>query len=542
MTAASAWRGRACGGVGFAIALCATPLAANTADKPARAPATATAAAPAKLMPCRVKGIATEVQCGSVKRPLNPAQPQGRQMDVHFAVLPALARHKLPDPIVMFAGGPGQSGIDLAPAAEALFKRANTTRDIVLFDQRGVGKSLKLGCKPDPREPMARVLDDDHAVAEAKRCHDRLSAEHQLSPDDWRQFTTDIAMQDVDAIRAALGVERWNLVGGSYGTRAALEYLRQFPQRVRRVVLDGVAPSDMNLPESVGLDVPAALETLLASCTPSGGSAPKGCAYSQLRTHWQQLMQRLPEPITVTHPATFQRETVTVTGAAVETSVRGALYAPAVAAALPFAIQQAAQGRYDALLGIRGALGTPGAELANAMHFAVVCSEDWPRGQPWAPGEVKFGQALARNYAQICPTYPRKTMPKGFDTIAPAQVPVLVLSGSADPVTPPRHGERVAKALGAKARHVVAPNVGHGVMAVPCMREKLSRFIQATTNDDALKLDMACAQQLPYPTAFLPMGVRAADVNLAVTPPTPHTPPTPPASAQEPADGTGGRP
>jgi alpha-beta hydrolase superfamily lysophospholipase len=79
---------------------------------------------------------------------------------------------------------------------------------------------------------------------------------------------------------------------------------------------------------------------------------------------------------------------------------------------------------------------------------------------------------------------------------------VLLLSGGIDPVTPARHGERVAKALGAKARHVVVPNAGHGVMSLACMRDVVYRFIDSDSDEAALKLDTACAAGVPRPPMF----------------------------------------
>ena len=67
------------------------------------------------LEPCRVEGIKTEVRCGVLRRALNPAQPSGVQIDIHYMVVPGLARRKLPDPVFLLAGGPGQSAIDVAP-------------------------------------------------------------------------------------------------------------------------------------------------------------------------------------------------------------------------------------------------------------------------------------------------------------------------------------------------------------------------------------------------------------------------------------------
>jgi len=89
-------------------------------------------------------------------------------------------------------------------------------------------------------------------------------------------------------------------------------------------------------------------------------------------------------------------------------------------------------------------------------------------------------------------------------------VATWVLSGGADPATPPRHGERIARALGAKARHTVVPHAGHGVMALPCVRDAVLQFIEAVDDDTALKVDASCAAALPPPRLFVPLGQAAS--------------------------------
>jgi hypothetical protein len=95
-------------------------------------------------------------------------------------------------------------------------------------------------------------------------------------------------------------------------------------------------------------------------------------------------------------------------------------------------------------------------------------------------------------------------VPAAFYTVPPASAATLLLSGGIDPVTPPRHGARMAQALGPLARHAVVPNAGHGVMGLLCVRDALFRFIDAETDADALAVDADCAQRLPRPGAFLP--------------------------------------
>jgi pimeloyl-ACP methyl ester carboxylesterase len=119
------------------------------------------------------------------------------------------------------------------------------------------------------------------------------------------------------------------------------------------------------------------------------------------------------------------------------------------------------------------------------------------------PG-ADFGGTFAALYEHACPRVARGAVPDAFYRVPPAPSAVLVLSGGIDPVTPPRHGQRVADALGAKARHVVVPNAGHGVMAIGCMRDVLFRFVDAPSDDAALAVDAGCVTSIPRPPMFAP--------------------------------------
>lgn len=451
--------------------------------------------------PCRLRGVEHEALCGTVRRALDPARPEGVQIDVHYAVLPALARNKKPDPVFFFAGGPGQSAITLAPTVAAMLGRFGNRRDIVLIDQRGVGRSAPLACEADePWRPLAEQFDLDRLRQRQAQCFERLKA---LPHGDLRFYTTPIAMADAEAVRVALGARQINLVGGSYGTRAALEYMRQFPQQVRRAVLDGVAPPDMVLPVSLSADNQAALDALFEACAAEARCAARE---PQLPARWRDLLVSLPKAVTLAHPLTGRSESFELSRDALLGMVRGPLYVPALAAALPGAIGEATRGRFEPLAGLALSFGGRRHEaIAEGMHFAVVCAEDFPRLDAAAdrPGG-DFGAAFARLYEQACPRLPRVDVPAAFYTVPPAPAPTLLLSGGIDPVTPPRHAERVARALGAKARHVVVAQAGHGVMALGCLRDVLYRFIDADSEQAALQVDAGCASRLPRPPMFVP--------------------------------------
>ncbi|MED5620999.1 alpha/beta fold hydrolase [Ideonella sp. BN130291] len=474
-------------------------------------------AADAGLAPCRLRGLAHEALCGVLQRPLDPAQPQGRQIELHYAVVPALARNKKPDPVFFFAGGPGQSAIELAGPLAAAHSRFLNRRDLVLVDQRGTGRSAPLKCDDDDAgRPLAQALDPAQQQRQLAACRDALQ---RLPHGDLRFYTTTLAMQDADAVRQALGVERFNAIGASYGTRAVLEYMRQFPQRVRRAVIDGVAPPDMVLPAAFSTDNQAALDSVFSAC-----EADPACAarYPQLRARWHGLLESLPRAVSFPQPLTGQRETVLLQRDLLLSMVRQPLYVPALAAGLPNAIAEASAGRFDALAALASALQGRHKAMAmsEGMHFSVVCAEDVPRldAATDSPG-ADFRTGFAQLYRQVCAQWPRGEVPTAFYRMPVARGATLLLSGASDPVTPPRHAERAAKALGPKARHLVVPHAGHGVMGIGCLRDVVYRFVDAETDDAALKLDARCVGELPRPPAFMPLLPPAPAASAATVTP-----------------------
>lgn len=471
------------------------------------------------LAPCRVSGLANEVRCGVVQRPLDPARPTGPAIDIHFMVVPAVARNRRPDPVFLLAGGPGQSAIALAPSVLPLFARLNNRRDIVFVDQRGTGRSTPLECEDRRHAPLAEPTGVDAQVAMLQTCLTQLSTTAPLSStEDLRFFTTAIAMQDLDAVRARLGAERINLVGASYGTRAALDYARQFPDRLRRSVLDGVAPPDMGLPTSGGLDTQAAFDAMLADCERSPACQR---AHPTLRTDWLALLASLPKPVSAIHPWTGQREHFTLDRDRVLGAVRGPLYAPSLAAGLPQAIGEAGQGRYEALLGLADALASRRmGTVAMGMHFSVLCAEDGPLLMHDQPAEASgtrpasltapFIDHAARLYQRACAFWPRGAVPEAFYKLKPATTATLLLSGGLDPATPPRHADRVARALGPNARQITVANAGHGLMGIGCVRDVMFRFMDAADDAAALAVDASCVSGIPRPPAFAPMNPSAS--------------------------------
>ena len=262
----------------------------------------------------------------------------------------------------------------------------------------------------------------------------------------------------------------------------------------------------MVLPASFSTDAQAAFEALLASC-----DAQVACrtTYPRLRQDWAALLASLPRPVTALQPLTGQPEQFTLTREIVLSAVRGALYTPAMAAAVPAAVSEAAAGRVEALVGLGALMASrKGQQLAMGMHFSIICAEDAP---PLAqatdvPGQ-DFGREFATLYQRACAQWPRGAVSPAFYSVPPTQTPTLLISGGIDPATPPRHGERIAAALGPAARHLVVPNAGHSVLGVGCARDLLYRFIAAADDGEAAALDATCLTAVPRPGVFVPMNV-----------------------------------
>ena len=313
-------------------------------------------------------------------------------------------------------------------------------RDIVLVDQRGTGESNSLACEPADGEPLGTDLE---AVDRLLRgCMERFDA-------DLRLYTTSIAMDDLNQVREWLGYGNINLYGGSYGTRAAIDYVRRHGETVRNVVLDSVAPPNMILPLYFARDSQRDFDALDAAC-----AADRGCAgaFPDLTVRFEQLLARLdrkPERVNLAHPRTGKPEQVTFDRLLVSAIVFNALYLPETAAMLPLLIHRATQGDYTGLLAL-SSVGVGGIEgMSLGMRSSVLCSEDAPRvNDARIERETRgtfAGAALAKAFLKPCDFWSRGKVREDFHAPFASDAPTLILSGEFDPVTPPVWGEQIAK-------------------------------------------------------------------------------------------------
>lgn len=455
---------------------------------------TAPLAAHAGTKACRIPSFPQEVQCGQIVRPLDPSQPNGKKIEVHYVVLPSKDRNKLSDAVFLLAGGPGQSAIDAAGFGESNLGKLNRRRDLVFVDQRGTGRSAPLKC--DELETSDKILDSEGAFKATTDCMQSLQ---KLPHGDLKFYSTSIAVQDLEAIRLAQNYSAVNLVGVSYGTRVGLEYLRQYPQSVRRLVIDGVVPPDLSL---LGTNAQAALEGVFASCAKDSRCST---AYPDLAGTWKHLLDSTPRQFTYTNSRLLTTITTKIAREDLLGMVLKALYSPSMTSVLPYAITQADKGKLDALLTMSGSFNQAGpGGLTLGMHYSVWCGEAYATPRPANAVGDQFTARSAEMYDRVCASWPRADIPKEFFNVPPSKSPVLLLSGGIDPVTPIRNGDQVAKALGAKARHIFIENASHGVMGQGCVRDVVNKFLAAKTDDEALTVDVSCVRQIPRPLVWLP--------------------------------------
>lgn len=448
------------------------------------------------LSSCRVEGIEYQTLCGTYEVFEDRAAKQGRKVPLRVVVVPALAATPEPDPLVLLAGGPGQAATEV-PQALKMVDRLHRNRDIVLVDQRGTGASRPLECHPDPvGEGLAARFDDAYREEEFKKCLAGYDADPRL-------YTTPIAMDDLDEVREALGYDKVNLWGISYGTRAALVYLRQHPEHVRTVVLDGVAPLSLYLPLYMPRDGQRALDLLFEHCAQDANCAK---AFPDLRARVEAMVEQMgkaPAKVSVQNPLTGVPEEITLSRGVFLQMLFGQLYVPEIATLAPLMLDRATKGDWTPFVALsQGVSGGMSDTISHGMFFSVVCAEDAPFITDEAiTREAKgtwFGEPMIRNMLEPCKVWPRGTVPAGYRDPVVSSAPTLLLSGELDPVTPPSWGEEAKKTL-SNSMHVVVPGVGHNTMMLGCVQALMADFV---TKGSVEGLKSPCGSDLTRPPFF----------------------------------------
>jgi pimeloyl-ACP methyl ester carboxylesterase len=430
----------------------------------------------AALHECRIPKLASAAQCATVEVPEDRSKPGGRLLGLSVVVLPANTLSPDADPLFMVPGGPGQSAEALVPVAVAL-AGVRRSRDLVLIDPRGGGKSAPLTCPAmASRDALDDLLDDALDATAASRCLEELRASNTV---DISQYTTPQIVADIDAIRAALGYERINLWGGSYGTRVAQEYARRYPSRVRSMVLDGVAPPAMRITLDGWPSREAALASVFAACAEDASCKQ---SYPNLNASLAGIKEALETSprVTIADPHTGVPHEILMSFDMVVGAIQALLNAPELASLVPPLLARAEAGDFAPLVAAATlSAGDLSQNLNLALHYAITCAEDAPRITTEETMKVLTtlrAPALAVRNLASCDGWPRPVLPADFYAPLASEVPTLILSGALDPVTPPMRGQTVAATL-SNSRHVVAAGYGHIVTPHACLPRLIEKFV-----------------------------------------------------------------
>lgn len=463
------------------------------------APQPAAASADAGLEPCRLAGSAEEARCTTVEVFEDREAGSGRKIALRVAVVPALDRFPEPDPLFVLVGGPGQAATEVGPLMLGALARVHRERDIVLVDQRGTGSSNPLDCEladQSPQTEMRELFRADLPLDRLAGCLAGYDADPAL-------YTTPLAMDDLDDVRARLGYEKINVWGGSYGTRAALVYLRRHPEHVRSVIIDGVAPVNMKLPLFMARDGQRALDKAFEDCAADDICAAR---FPDTKGKLDQLLAKLaasPARVELEHPRTGERVDVDIERDAVAGILRGALYTSETAALVPAVIDAAHAGDFQPLAALAMVGSGVGDSLSLGMFLSVVCAEDLPQvgsgEREDAVAGTFLGGAMYDAVVEACASWPGGELPPGYADPVSSGAPVLVLSGDLDPATPPSWGEAAAESL-SNGTHVVVPGIGHGTWNRGCVPRMMADFIEAGS---AASLDTSCVERLHRPPFFV---------------------------------------
>ncbi len=447
---------------------------------------------------CGFKMPGIDLTCGFVEVLENRAKPDGRKIPVHFVRAGATGDAPLPDPIVFLGGGPG---VHATPDANGMIwgNRARLVkRDLIVVDQRGTGRSNPLDCfdhgADDGAEVVRQLFSRDFFDGETFRtCMQELSKNADLT-----QYTTTASVEDIEAIRRALGYERINLFGGSYGTRWALEYMRRRPASVRSAVLFGVAPPSELLVERVARDFQRNLDALISACESDDACSR---AYPKFQEQLGQVLDAVKEkPVEVTVSVGGKKVPVTMNYEQLVTAMRFTFYSVYQSAALPSQVQAAADGDYRPFADNLTATSIQLHNMvAEGLWASVKCAEELPfidyeRAKRLSSGTV-LGTLRLESEREICSIWPRGAIPKDFNQPVESDVPALLIAGEFDPATPPDLAETTVRHLSNGLLVRVAKR-SHWGLRGSCIDGIVDRFLETGSVEG---IDAAGASEFERP-------------------------------------------
>ena len=435
------------------------------------------------LKVCDTQGLKAE--CGKLAVYEDRAAQSGRMIEINFVRVQASGSPVQPDPLFYFTGGPGGAGTEQYGLAASMFAEINQHRDVVFFDQRGTGESNKLLCP--------EIQEDESTEDYVKRCLDDL-------PGDPRFYTTTIAVDDVDDIRQALGYEKINLYGVSYGVTAAQVYMNRYPEHVRSATLDHGTLLQISFTDVMARNSQIVLDRVLERCQAEPSCRKK---YPDLENEFASLLKALEQPVQTGQFDPNTSRPVVLTRSIFNVTLHNQIMSASASAQLPSLIHAAAGGNWDPLANkyLQLTMLYPEQQYM-VMPQMIWCFEDWAVGT--SEGIARLGgdsyyleTALEgqKIYEAGCKLLPDPGESAHHGPALPSDIPVLLFSGDSDPQNPP---ENVAgyQEIWPNSLDVVQPGVSHIYSPAPCWNSIMAAFVASGSVED---LPLACveASQMP---------------------------------------------
>jgi pimeloyl-ACP methyl ester carboxylesterase len=452
----------------------------------------------AQFHPCGFKQVEGESQCGSISVFEDRMHRRGRKIAIEFVVLKALRQSSKPNPpLVDFPGGPGIASVADAEPISQIFGFVREERDLVLVDQRGTGKSGLLYCDlhashGSPQQKLAGFMPPDRV----KACRAELEKKADL-----RCYTTSVAVQDFDDLRQALGYDKWIVHGLSYGGRMALTYAREYPTHTAALLLESPASVHGNIVLDIARAAQQSLDLLFRDCRQDAACHN---TYPTLEDDFTSLRKQFAESkatVAVREKPEAPPVNVSLDYGLFAETVRNHLYTPEDAATLPYLIHQAAAGDLAPL--VETALGSYGREddFSWGVFLSVECAEDVARirkSDVAATRGTFMGDYRVRQQQAGCREWPRGFTSKRDGKPVKTDVPILVVNGEEDCITPPSLGKQIADGS-ASGRQIVIPTGGHGfdgLEHIECLDRLEHAFLNSGSTND---LPTACVATMHRP-------------------------------------------
>jgi pimeloyl-ACP methyl ester carboxylesterase len=449
-----------------------------------------------------VAGVGTSnAYCTRFDVPEDWDTPSGRHIGLRVAIVKGAAARSDSDLVTFLDGGPGGAATEDYPAMVPALALLRERRDILLVDQRGTGGSNALACpwNNDAHQPSSSLANSGDIASSMQLVQRCLAQVRSFAAPE--HYTTTDAIRDLEAVRQALGAPRLNLVGLSYGTRVAQQYAARYPASVRSVVLDSVVPNALALGSDHARNLERALQSLSARCNADEHCRQSfGDSYATLYRLRERLRAQ-PQSLTARDPSSFEPLKLEFGAEDLAAIVRFNTYSPLTAALLPLTLYQADHGNYAPLLGQKKWISDDlGSQITGGMELSVVCAEDAEllAVRPEDAATLLGNDQIAK-IQSACTVWPRGHRPAQFHEPFTSALPVLLLAGQYDPVTPPAYATDLLRTL-TDARLLLAPGQGHGVIGAGCMPKLVRQFIEDLK---PRSLDDRCLLQLGDTPAFV---------------------------------------